>query len=697
MKKTSRKTNRTSKKKYKSKQINGIKLLKHQLAPLDYFVAKCKDQHGLIVNHYMGSGKTITGLAFFMNYPKDKKIIVCPKGLESIWLQELKKFPIDPKNITFINYEHFYSFEMLIELFNNAIVIMDEVHNLYQVIYTLRNAHYNELYADQEQTPNNEGSKKPKKQKIDPRFVNFIRMLYTPKKLLLMSGTLILSESVSEIRWLINIAAAKKEAIVPYDADEFYQRYIKFSREDIAYIKVLRPFLSLNPLNIIPDKYYKLIPFQTGSLMSFIMSLFTTGTIQYLSSNRNTELSNANKKLMKTGKLIEPTDESHFSFVKTKFLNFVTYTNFIVTKNPMIILKVLAFTLILKCVPMVFRYLKERFVDRYDYERLNVEKLKDLKVNRYFSYFNYKNTNDPNYPTFKEYLIRTSYTQEQIKLLIKMLAMPENMTFQELVDLEIYRSIGEAELYYDTYLVFGKFREKGPLIGNMYDNPNKFKEIVKIYKQENKPSTVVYSISYESGILLFSKYLKRCNIEHTILDHNVSAEQKADILNAFFNKEIKMLLLHPDFYQGINIKGAKYLHILEPIASLPKREQLYARVIRYQSHTHLPVNERKVYIVNWSCTLSNDIKTLVKSKFNLIDEWFKVDRIHRHFVELIQYFNFVFSPDDLIITRYDQLNNFSNDFYKSIKDLSIDNSKLESKCCIWGAENCIKSPCWVDS
>src|SRR5437762_2733650 len=51
-----------------------IKLLNHQLVPIDYML-KNPDIKGLLVNHYMGTGKTSLGIGFAESFPEHPVII----------------------------------------------------------------------------------------------------------------------------------------------------------------------------------------------------------------------------------------------------------------------------------------------------------------------------------------------------------------------------------------------------------------------------------------------------------------------------------------------------------------------------------------------------------------------------------------------------------------------------------------------
>ena len=115
----------------------------------------------------------------------------------------------------------------------------------------------------------------------------------------------------------------------------------------------------------------------------------------------------------------------------------------------------------------------------------------------------------------------------------------------------------------------------------------------------------MYSNYYESGLLLFAKYLDQKNVKYTIYEPSQSKEEQKQILQDFKNKEISLLLLHPSYYEGFSISGVQVFHILDPIDEYYVKEQLFTRVIRYKSHYHLPEDKRNVIIIQWYCTMEN--------------------------------------------------------------------------------------------
>jgi hypothetical protein len=74
-----------------------VPLKTHQLIPIDYLE---KNSHikGLIINHYLGTGKTYLAIGFAERNPHCQVIILAPGFLESHWFNQLEKYGVKNKS-----------------------------------------------------------------------------------------------------------------------------------------------------------------------------------------------------------------------------------------------------------------------------------------------------------------------------------------------------------------------------------------------------------------------------------------------------------------------------------------------------------------------------------------------------------------------------------------------------------------------
>jgi hypothetical protein len=115
---------------------------------------------------------------------------------------------------------------------------------------------------------------------------------------------------------------------------------------------------------------------------------------------------------------------------------------------------------------------------------------------------------------------------------------------------------------------------------------------------------VFYSQSMPSGMRLFMDYLDSENVKYLFLAANLSSDDKMAVLKNF--KEATgecLLMLHPLQTEGITVHGAEQLHIMEPILNYSTYQQLIARIVRFKSHDHLEMSQRKVAVIQWMCTV----------------------------------------------------------------------------------------------
>mgnify|MGYP003335213451 CR=1 FL=1 len=68
--------------------------------------------------------------------------------------------------------------------------------------------------------------------------------------------------------------------------------------------------------------------------------------------------------------------------------------------------------------------------------------------------------------------------------------------------------------------------------------------------------------------------------------------------------------------QGINLQGITQVHIMEPYWNMVRNNQVIGRAVRINSHTHLPEDERKVYIYTYRMVLTREQQMDISSKLD---------------------------------------------------------------------------------
>ena len=114
---------------------------------------------------------------------------------------------------------------------------------------------------------------------------------------------------------------------------------------------------------------------------------------------------------------------------------------------------------------------------------------------------------------------------------------------------------------------------------------------------------VVYSNYIDAGIVPYEKALKKHNVSFETLTGSLSAPQKAKLVENYNSGRTKVLLVSSSGTEGLDLKGTKMVQVLEPHWNNSKIDQVIGRGVRFQSHAHLPPEERKVVVQRYYSTL----------------------------------------------------------------------------------------------
>jgi superfamily II DNA or RNA helicase len=136
----------------------------------------------------------------------------------------------------------------------------------------------------------------------------------------------------------------------------------------------------------------------------------------------------------------------------------------------------------------------------------------------------------------------------------------------------------------------------------------------------NKQKHVVFTFFKEkSGVILLHTLLGMCGIKSAIFSGDLDDRRRQSVLRRFnaknnrYGQKIRVLLVTEAGAEGITIKEARHMHILESSPRESKIQQAMGRIVRYKSHYNLPKNEQKVQIWRyWSVASPEPITLNVK-------------------------------------------------------------------------------------
>lgn len=698
-------------------------ILEHQLKTVKYLVSRCKDQHGLLLFHVVGSGKTSLALFLKKNYPSSNLILILPYGLDKQWINAARI--LDVKINLILTYNTLTP-EVLAKnanIIKNSILVVDEAHHLIDMIKNIsEGSKIEESNSEEDEEEKFDKAKGKFKQKKKAKMtkesknalLSVLDIFKSSKKILLLTGTPIKND-LGDIRWLINIAAGKE--IVPYNIMEFAKRYYKPNKANIFITWVdnimfdtqipftgedlIKPKFKISFSNI--ERYQSEV-FNLIMGLSFLNKIKNKLTQRFnptVLDKNNVLLTNTQKRMSNLDdislaslfgqrKLVDAlSNKLNYQKKVTGYLSYLQLKAVDIFKTPLFSKSDLIFMFILailaKGLHTLFIYIKQSY-EPYDYTSLEIKKLSIASP--YLSYYNYDNLDYYPETTIKQESV--SYTDYQLYLWIRII-YDFNITNQESVALGLNKNITEAELFKPTEIMRSSYLDKCRIIGNLFgynptksgvlDVPLKFKRIIEIFK--SKPlNTIVYS-NFENSLANLSRYLTANGITNAIFEPSLSLEKQLQLKNDFRIGKLKMLLLHRNYYEGFDIKNCRVFHILEPLLEYYKREQLYGRPVRYLSHSDLPKKDRNVVIIQWKCSISNVFDQIRKEKTALRD-WFSgaMDRLVRYTP-----FDKNYTPDDQINNFHTTIDNQIKEFRKTIKTLSIDNSEIPLHCNVYGDPN----------
>ena len=649
-----------------------IKLLPHQINTIKFLENDCINQHGILVYHYLGTGKTITGLAWLYHIlirnNKSEYLIVCPDLIKNSWMTNAQHLGFNLKIKNIINYSEL---SRMIELkdkqIENKYLILDEVHNIVDII----------------------------KWQISPSngYLDINNYLTSTKKNLLLSGTPF-NKNFYDISIIINLCT--KNSFMPIDKILFNNKFrdetiFNQNKKNLSYFNWIKPSILRfhdYPMDnyIIPSTiskigfnysiFYWFWILQNKVIEDILSNLFKLDKEQFfinvLESNIGKTLDkfNLNKLLSidKNSKVRSYIDnnlnvnqairylkntqinkkENYSTDLKNKYLQFAKS----------MLINLIIWKIINYIYDKIGEYFYYQYRDPYDLNNnINIDYDKLItSTKRYISYYKYDNNSDYADIKYNDKPIISLLSISNIFLSLKFLFGKVNI---EILSFITQKSKKELELDLSFLLNFSGIKNYGRCISNLpdfidkiiefddnfsickktgqitfnnfsneviiKDSSSKIKEIGNYIRTINNKKILIYSDYIEQGSYLLSGYLTANKIPHLYLNKHLSLVDREKILN-LYNKtnDFFTIILDKDSKEGISLFKVEEVHFLEPPIDLGVKDQVIGRSIRYRSHNDLPLDRRivNIYIhistffedIQDTCTFLDKIKDLELSK-----------------------------------------------------------------------------------
>ena len=155
--------------------------------------------------------------------------------------------------------------------------------------------------------------------------------------------------------------------------------------------------------------------------------------------------------------------------------------------------------------------------------------------------------------------------------------------------------------------------------GSLHETP-KIHALMQDIKQGMKDDpnfkSVIYSNFLDSGVGSVAHEMKRLKIPYGEFTGEQKDFERNETIKNYNKGKLKALLLSPAGGEGLDLKGTKFMGVLDPNWNPEKTEQAIGRTARFKSHEALPEDQRKVRVVQY----------MSEPKLGLIG------RLKRHFI-----------------------------------------------------------------
>lgn len=118
-------------------------------------------------------------------------------------------------------------------------------------------------------------------------------------------------------------------------------------------------------------------------------------------------------------------------------------------------------------------------------------------------------------------------------------------------------------------------------------------------KKDKNFKTVVYSNFLQSGLNPLSEKLKKQNIPYGMFTGTQTNTDRNQMVHDYNHGKLKVLLLSPAGGEGIDLKNTKLFSMMDQNWNPAKTSQAIGRVARFKSHESLPLEERKLKVIQY--------------------------------------------------------------------------------------------------
>jgi len=154
-------------------------------------------------------------------------------------------------------------------------------------------------------------------------------------------------------------------------------------------------------------------------------------------------------------------------------------------------------------------------------------------------------------------------------------------------------------------IFFNHMRAAGDSCFLIYYSPKI--DFIEKFLALHRKKTLIYSFWIQKGINLITNMLRNKGIDVSIITGKTQKKKRTKIISDFNKTDFSVLLITAAGKEGIDLKGVRYVFLLEPGWNQAAEHQALSRAVRFNSHTHLPIDEQNVVV--YRLLLANSVDT----------------------------------------------------------------------------------------
>ena len=121
-------------------------------------------------------------------------------------------------------------------------------------------------------------------------------------------------------------------------------------------------------------------------------------------------------------------------------------------------------------------------------------------------------------------------------------------------------------------------------------------DVKKKLAENPKHKSLVYSNYLEGGILPLAAQLEKDKIPFGMFKGGMSDKERKKVIDDYNAGRTRVLLVSGAGAEGLDLKGTRMVHLMEPHWNEGRIEQVIGRARRFGSHDHLPLQDRHVHV-----------------------------------------------------------------------------------------------------